>query len=99
MSKEFVGILALALTLVGSIFGFGQKLGTLETTLAMSIKTIDRQSAAIDSLRLDLQGARLEMIRIATATQRRIGELSQHEDEEDRGRTTPVLERGRMFDR
>lgn len=48
MSKELIAILALSLTLLMSIFGFGMRIGTLTTT-------VEQQTKQLDALSLDLR--------------------------------------------
>lgn len=64
MSKELVAIAALTFTLLGSVYTFGVKVGALTAQVQQQTTQIDRMTAAMADLTRDLQGTRLELMRI-----------------------------------
>jgi hypothetical protein len=50
MSKELVAILALLVTLGGSLFAFGMRIGALTTQVASMTKQLDLQAADLKAI-------------------------------------------------
>ena len=57
MSKEAIAIVALGLSLIAAVFGFGVRIGTLT-------ERIETQSKQIDALSADFNGTRVEILRL-----------------------------------
>ena len=67
MSKETIAILALTVTLAIAAAGFLVQTGRLVERVEGQTKQIDALTAKVDALTLDLNGTRLEMLRLMTS--------------------------------
>ena len=67
MSKEAIAILALTVTLAIAAAGFLVQTGRLVERVDGLVKRFDDMAAKQDALALDLNGTRLEMLRLMTS--------------------------------
>ena len=67
MSKELIAAVALGLSLIGAIFAGGTRIGTLTERIENQTKQIDDLDDKIDALSIDLNGTRLELMRLMTS--------------------------------
>ena len=67
MTKEAVAIIALGLSLIAAVFGFGVRIGTLTERIETQSKQLDQLGGKVDALVTDFNGTRLELMRLMTS--------------------------------
>ena len=64
MSKELIAALAFGLAMISAIFAGGMRIGTLTERLETQTKQLDMVIRKVDSIGMDLNGTRLELLRL-----------------------------------
>ena len=66
-TKELITVAVSAIAIGGTIFAAGQRVGDLNRTIVMQGQQLASLTTKVDSLTLDLNGTRLELMRVLSS--------------------------------